>query len=220
MTKEADFLFYLARVADKIGRPDHAVDFLAKLIQIRPILNPDERRLFHATYRNYVAQHREALRAFGTYLEEAIADIDPGRCSVLNQFIERYGSELDGSCHTIIQLIDTVLLVHATDNVARAFYHKMKGDYYRYLAEFTSPGTAHEHAKSAELSYQTALALSRRELTNSDPLYLSIALTYSICEYELAGNQEQAIQFAEKTFQEAIRTVDGLSKDDYAGPHQ
>jgi 14-3-3 protein epsilon len=216
MSSETDLLFYLARVADKIERHDHTVEYMTKLVQCRPKLTSDERRLLHSGYREYVAPYREALRLFDPYLDEAVNDADSERIAMLTTYSERYRAALDVACRNIIELVDTVLLVHTNEPVACAFYHKMKGDYFRYLAEFASPGTAHEYAKNAELSYKTALSLSRRELKNSDPLYLTIALTYSICEYELSGNHQEAVEFAERIFSEAVKTVDGLNKKDYA----
>jgi 14-3-3 protein epsilon len=216
MAGEADHLFYLARVAQKIDRPDHTVQFLTQLIQHRPVLNFHERALLHTSYRDYVAPYRTAIQFFDSFIDGSVPDVNPDWIPRLSIARQRFAAQLEEACRNIIDILDNVLLVSATDNVARAFYQKMKGDYYRYLAGFSPPGGASEHAKSAELAYKTALALSKRELRNSDPLYLNIALTYSICEYELAGNHEKAIHFAEKTFQDAVKTLDGLNKSDYA----
>jgi 14-3-3 protein epsilon len=39
-------------------------------------------------------------------------------------------------CDDLIGLVDAHLLPHAQGPETRIFYHKMKGDYFRYLAEF------------------------------------------------------------------------------------
>ena len=36
---------------------------------------------------------------------------------------------------TVQELLDAHLISNSTETEAKVFYHKMKGDYYRYLAE-------------------------------------------------------------------------------------
>ena len=43
----------------------------------------------------------------------------------------------------IVGLLDKFLIPHATDAEGRIFYFKMKGDYQRYQAEYTT-GQAHQ----------------------------------------------------------------------------
>jgi len=40
-------------------------------------------------------------------------------------------------CNEILGLIDGTLLKKAVNGEARVFYHKMKGDYNRYIAEYS-----------------------------------------------------------------------------------
>jgi 14-3-3 protein epsilon len=42
-------------------------------------------------------------------------------------------------------LIDTQLIQKAGNAEAKVFYHKMKGDYFRYISEYTT-GAAHDGA--------------------------------------------------------------------------
>jgi 14-3-3 protein epsilon len=57
-------------------------------------------------------------------------------------------------------LISNQLIVKATSNEAKVFYHKMKGDYYRYISEYTS-GAAHDAAgKSAHTAYTDATKIA------------------------------------------------------------
>ena len=41
-------------------------------------------------------------------------------------------------CKDVLNLLKDVLIPKSTDSEARVFYMKMRGDYYRYLCEFTS----------------------------------------------------------------------------------
>ena len=46
-------------------------------------------------------------------------------------------TEMKGICDEILSLLDKHLIPSSNDNETKVFYHKMKGDYYRYLAEFS-----------------------------------------------------------------------------------
>ena len=43
--------------------------------------------------------------------------------------------ELKDICEDILNLLDKHLIPHASTGESKVFYYKMKGDYYRYLAE-------------------------------------------------------------------------------------
>ena len=45
-----------------------------------------------------------------------------------------------GMCRNILDLCDSHLIRNASTAEAQVFYKKMKGDYYRYITEFTSTG--------------------------------------------------------------------------------
>ena len=45
--------------------------------------------------------------------------------------------ELNKICDEILSLIDTNLVPQSTSGECKVFYYKMKGDYFRYIAEFT-----------------------------------------------------------------------------------
>ena len=49
-------------------------------------------------------------------------------------------SELDGICQKILALLDSRLISKASNGESKVFYHKMKADYYRYIAEFKTDG--------------------------------------------------------------------------------
>jgi len=47
-------------------------------------------------------------------------------------------TELNGICDDVLSLLRDVLIPGSDLDEARVFYMKMRGDYYRYLCEFTS----------------------------------------------------------------------------------
>ena len=47
-------------------------------------------------------------------------------------------TELNGICQDVLNLLKDVLIPNSDVAEAKVFYMKMRGDYYRYLCEFTS----------------------------------------------------------------------------------
>ncbi len=81
---------------------------------------------------------------------------------------------------------------------ARVFLSKMKGDYYRYLAEIKPPEMQMEPMKSAEESYDEAhaICLASSELRPSHPIRLSLALNFSVFKHEILRQPHAALDMA------------------------
>ena len=56
----------------------------------------------------------------------------------MQQYRGKIEDELKAVCLEVIGLADAHLLPNAKTAETRIFYYKMKGDYYRYLAEFVA----------------------------------------------------------------------------------
>ena len=80
----------------------------------------------------------------------------------------------------------------------------MKGDYYRYLAEFQ---TADDRTKSADESlaaYKAASDIALAELPPTHPIRLGLALNFSVFYYEILNSPSQACHLAKQAFDDAI----------------
>ena len=66
-----------------------------------------------------------------------------GRVAIVQQYRQKVETELKAVCHELIALVDGQLLPNAKAADTRIFYFKMKGDYFRYLAEFAT-GAEHK----------------------------------------------------------------------------
>ena len=72
------------------------------------------------------------------------------------------------------------------------YYLKMKGDYYRYLAEFASEEEREEITEKAEQSYQEAV--DQATVANvgiASPIFLGLILNFSVFYYEIMGNTKK-----------------------------
>jgi len=61
----------------------------------------------------------------------------------------------------------------------------MKGDYYRYIAEYASGEQKNAAARDAEKSYDAAHTLAQECLNSTHPIRLGLALNYSVFFYEI-----------------------------------
>uniref|UniRef100_P31947-2 Isoform 2 of 14-3-3 protein sigma n=1 Tax=Homo sapiens TaxID=9606 RepID=P31947-2 len=97
----------------------------------------------------------------------------------------------------------------------RVFYLKMKGDYYRYLAEVATGDDKKRIIDSARSAYQEAMDISKKEMPPTNPIRLGLALNFSVFHYEIANSPEEAISLAKTTFDEAMADLHTLSEDSY-----
>jgi len=97
----------------------------------------------------------------------------------------------------------------------RFFYHKMKADYYRYKAEFTSGASREEAAQSSLQAYQKALEIAEAKLPTTNPIRLGLALNFSVFYYEIINEPQKACDLAKRAFDDAIAKLDDLTEDSY-----
>ncbi|OHT04575.1 14-3-3-like protein B [Tritrichomonas foetus] len=215
MTSPVEMLYYQARVAEKLERPQDIIDTMNKLISHKPGLNSKEREIFFAGYKNSINSVRGAIHLFEVYLHDESDEIDLTRRNHIQNYINKYVNQLNDLCLQAISTIDEVLILEAIENDACISYQKMRADYLRYMAEFKTGEDRDICVKKSEVSYQAALQLARRYLRPSDPLYLGLALNYAVCEFEMLNKRKEAIDFAEKVFNEAVKTLNELDEANY-----
>merc|ERR1712205_269498 len=111
-------------------------------------------------------------------------------------------------------LLDSNLIAKASTGESKVFYHKMKGDYYRYIAEFTDGDKKSAAANSAKLAYDDAMGAAS-ELAVTHPIRLGLALNFSVFHYEVLNNPDEACKMARTAFEDAIAELDNVSEDSY-----
>jgi 14-3-3 protein epsilon len=114
-----------------------------------------------------------------------------------------------------LDLIDKHLLPTAQQSESKVFYLKMKGDYYRYLAEFKQGDERKPVAEKAHEAYKAATEIANKDLKPTSPIRLGLALNYSVFHYEILNNSNEACQLARQAFDEALPLLDELTEDSY-----
>ena len=92
--------------------------------------------------------------------------------------------ELQKYCVRIIKIIDEQILpskCQIKSVESKVFYLKLKGDYYRYLCEYS--GNSNDRY-TARACYEEADNLARSNLPQTNPVRLSLHLNMSVFLYE------------------------------------
>merc|ERR1712179_617501 len=123
-------------------------------------------------------------------------------------------AELQKICDTILGLLDNSFK-KASDGESKVFYQKMKADYYRYIAEFTSGDAKAKASSSAEEAYKAAQEVAEKDLAVTHPIRLGLALNFSVFQYEVLSKPDEACKMARTAFEDAIAELDNVAEDSY-----
>merc|ERR1719215_1100197 len=124
-------------------------------------------------------------------------------------------TELDEICGAVLGLLNGPLLASATSDDSKVFYLTRSADYYRYLAEFKADGDKKAAAENATKAYEEATSVASSGLAVTHPIRLGLALNFSVFQYEVLGNPEEACKMARTAFEDAIAELDNVQEDSY-----
>lgn len=90
----------------------------------------------------------------------------------------------------------------------------MKGDYNRYISEYSAQKNQEKAIQSAKQAYMAALELIEKDkFPKTNLLRLGVSLNYSVFCYEIMSDVAAACQLAKKAKEEAINELDDLEDD-------
>ena len=96
------------------------------------------------------------------------------------------------------EITRSVLIPHARSEESKVFYYKMKGDYFRYLAEFQTNDQRAESSSNALNDYENANKIAEMDLAPTHPIRLGLALNFSVFYYEILNSPERACSIAKQ----------------------
>jgi len=145
----------LARVAEQSERFEDMVDFLKKGISMKngEDFNTDERNLLSVGFKNLIGANRGALRTIGAIEQNPKYQKFAGG---LKDYKTKIESELYDQCMLIVSTVKDGCLKLAADDESKAFFYKMVGDYYRYVAESADASRIEEVKTGAVQGYASA----------------------------------------------------------------
>merc|ERR1711908_87526 len=112
-------------------------------------------------------------------------------------------------------LLKDKLIPKADGGESKVFYQKMMADYYRYVAEFREGDAKSASAESAKEAYADAAAVAEKDLAVTHPIRLGLALNYSVFQYEVLSQPDEACKMARTAFEDAIAELDNVAEDSY-----
>jgi len=201
---------FMAQLAEQAGRFDDMVEYTKRVAVMGSELNVDERNLLSVAYKNSVGSRRSAWRNV-TMSEQRFNQ--PGIVEKITGYRQKIETELNQLCVDVLTILTNELVPRCTQGDAQVFYLKMKGDYFRYLAEFSSGENT--HAQDAQECYRQASAAAASALQPTDPIRLGLALNFSVFYYEVLGNAPEACKLARASYEDAIGGMNALSDAAY-----
>lgn len=163
-TLSRDQYLYLAKLAEQAERYDEMGSYMESLIlsssssssPAAADLSVEERNLFSVAYKNMVASRRAAWRIVSSIEQKEEGKKNEENVKLVKDYRGKIEAELEGVCKRILGLLEDHLVPSAVASEARVFYLKMKGDYYRYLAEFKVGDERKEAADQTMEAYKKA----------------------------------------------------------------
>ncbi|KAJ3556148.1 hypothetical protein NM688_g2181 [Phlebia brevispora] len=196
---------YLAKIADQAERYHDVVAEIKSLITSpEDQLTFEERNLLSIAFKNITGTLRNNWRVIDTLEKREAPRSTPHQVALMHLQKERIRRELDSTCQDIVSLLENYLLKSATAGEERVFYSKMRGDYYRYLAEFTKDQPDDENASSSLDAYKYAYKHAVVALDPMHPTRLGLALNFAVYYHDIHNSPEHACFLAKHAFDEAV----------------
>jgi len=207
---------YQAKLAEQAERYDEMVESMKKVAKQGTDLSVEERNLLSVAYKNVIGARRASWRIVSSLEQkDEKQPVPEEKSAITKEYRKQIETELNDICQDVLKVIENHLIPSATTGEGRVFYYKMKGDYYRYLAEFA---TGVERKNSAELSlvaYKAATDIAMTDLQPTHPIRLGLALNYSVFYYEILNSPDRACRLAKSAFDDAIAELDTLNEESY-----
>ncbi|KIH64058.1 hypothetical protein ANCDUO_05635 [Ancylostoma duodenale] len=198
MADNKDELVQRAKLAEQAERYDDMAQSMKKVTELGAELSNEERNLLSVAYKNVVGARRSSWRVISSI--EQKTEGSEKKQQMAKEYREKVEKELRDICQDVLNLLDKFLIPKAGNPESKVFYLKMKGDYYRYLAEVASGEDRSSVASIGQSSYSEALEIAKENLATTHPARLGLALNYSVFFYEVASSPDRACQLAKQVF--------------------
>merc|ERR1711953_762472 len=183
---------YFAKLAEQAERYDEMADHMEEVGKQPDELSVEERNLLSVAYKNAVGSRRAAWRIITSVEQKEKNKGNEEQAKFAKEYCSKVETELQKICDTILGLLDGNLIPKASSGESKVFYQKMKADYYRYIAEFSDGDKKSKAAESARQAYQDAQNVAEKDLAVTHPIRLGLALNYSVFQYEVLQNPDEA----------------------------
>merc|ERR1740121_2377817 len=206
---------YFAKLAEQAERYDEMAEYMEKVGKAGAELSVEERNLLSVAYKNAVGSRRAAWRIITSVEQKEKTKGNEENAKHAKEYCTKVEDELDKICKTVLDLLDSKLIGAAPNDESKVFYQKMKADYYRYIAEYKEGDAKTAAAENARQAYGEAQKVASTGLAVTHPIRLGLALNYSVFQYEVLQNPDEACKMARTAFEDAIAELDNVDEASY-----
>lgn len=115
---------------------------------------------------------------------------------------------------SIVDIVKGTCIGKCTTDETKAFFQKMIGDYYRYVAECAKGDQLDTVKNGANEAYLASQAASQT-LNACNPIRLGLALNMSVFQYEVMNNHKLACETGESALSEALEKIDDVDEETF-----
>jgi len=202
-----------AKLAEQAERYDDMAGAMKKVTESNSELTNEERNLLSVAYKNVVGARRSSWRVISSI--EQKTEGSERKQQMAKEYREKIEKELKDICQEVLSLLDKYLIPKATTAESKVFYLKMKGDYYRYLAEVATGDERQKVIEESQRAYNDAFDIAKNQMQPTHPIRLGLALNFSVFYYEILNAPDRACHLAKQAFDDAIAELDTLNEDSY-----
>ena len=202
---------YLIKLFQKTERYPEMVKALNKYIEQNPKLSKEEQKFLTDGYKNILSDKRNSLRLLCNLSKKEEEEGKPNTHKKQIKILkEKTENELVIIFKEILSMLDKYLIPNAQDSETKILYMKIKADYYRYHCEFAEGDIFEEMKSNAEKIYKEAYELALKDIDIYNSVRLGLALNYSVFLYEIMENKNEAVDIAQKAYDDAMKVVDDM----------
>uniref|UniRef100_A0A804JAZ7 14-3-3 domain-containing protein n=2 Tax=Musa acuminata subsp. malaccensis TaxID=214687 RepID=A0A804JAZ7_MUSAM len=128
----------MAKLAEQVEHYKEMVEYMEKVVGAvgeGEELTVEDRNLLSITYKNVIVALHVSWRIV-SFIKQKEGRRNHNHVVAIRDYRARIESKIDSIYGGILRLLDAHLILVAAAIDSKVFYLKMKGDYYRYLAEF------------------------------------------------------------------------------------
>ena len=218
MSESREDSVYLAKLAEQAERYEEMVENMKSVASSGKELSVEERNLLSVAYKNVIGARRASWRIVSSIEqkeESKEANKNETQIKLIQDYRNKVEVELTKISNDILTVLTDNLIPTATNGESKVFYYKMKGDYHRYLAEFSNDDGKDNATKESLVAYEKASEIATTELPPTHPIRLGLALNFSVFYYEIQNSPDKACHLAKQAFDDAIAELDTLSEESY-----
>jgi len=147
-------------LAEQAERYDDMAAAMKKVTESNNELTNEERNLLSVAYKNVVGARRSSWRVISSI--EQKTEGSERKQTMAREYREKIENELKEICQDVLGLLNDFLIPKASIPESKVFYLKMKGDYFRYLAEVASGESRTTVIEDSQKAYSEACHLAKQ----------------------------------------------------------